>query len=471
MPIGGSIVMYLDFYRLKQVPFHVTPDPHFLFLSPSHKAALGAMIYGIDERQGFIAMVGEVGLGKTTIMRSYLERVDPRQLRAICIFNANVSFTELLKAIYQEFDLACPADDPFTLVNRLHQVLIHEYQQGRNVALLIDEAQNMPIETLENLRMLSNLETATQKLLQIVLIGQPELDHKLNLHELRQLKQRIVIHVTITPLTEEECWAYVSHRLSRATFTNEPIFTKQALKMLIKAAKGTPRVLNTLCTNALMIGFGMQQQPVAGKIAREVIAEFQGKGKEKRKVSPPKRWLVYVAVLMLLAVFFWLSPYKELLLAQARDLDALSRLFLHSRRLYPEKPLGPLPAAMPRQEKRIASQSAIPELVTLAPSHAQVTVDQRRPEGLLSVFDIENDLGEFTKHHGAEGAETPASAFPRVVVLQRGDSISKMALAMYGFVNAALIERIQRANPHIKNLDKVAMGKEIVFPAFPAVPE
>src|ERR671919_2347991 len=112
--------MYLDFYRLKQAPFHITPDPHFLFLSPSHKAALGAMIYGIDARQGFVAITGEVGLGKTTIVRAYLERVDTRQLRTICIFNANIAFPELLQMIAQEFGLTCPADDPFSLVNQLH---------------------------------------------------------------------------------------------------------------------------------------------------------------------------------------------------------------------------------------------------------------------------------------------------------------------------------------------------------------
>ena len=166
--------MYLTFYRLNQAPFHITPDPAFLFLSSSHKAALGSIIYGIEERQGFVAITGEVGLGKSTILRSYLERVDPKQLRTIYIFNANVSFKNLLVAIYGEFGREFTTDDLFEMVNQLHQALIDEYQRGRNVALIIDEAQNMPIETLENLLMLSNLETATQKLVQIVMICQPE---------------------------------------------------------------------------------------------------------------------------------------------------------------------------------------------------------------------------------------------------------------------------------------------------------
>ncbi len=200
--------MYLDFYGLSKAPFQITPDPEFLFLSPSHKVALGAIIYGIEDRQGFVTITGEVGLGKTTILRSYLERVDPQQLRTICIFNANTSFEGLLKTIYAESDLEYTSEALFDTVKQLHQTLIQEYRQGRNVALIIDEAQNMPLEALENLRLLSNLGTATEKLLQTVLVGQPELEHLLNSNELRQLKQRLVIHETIEPLTTKESLAY-----------------------------------------------------------------------------------------------------------------------------------------------------------------------------------------------------------------------------------------------------------------------
>lgn len=459
--------MYLDFYRLKQAPFHITPDPHFLFLSPGHKAALGAMIYGIDARQGFVAITGEVGLGKTTIVRAYLERVDTRQLRTICIFNANIAFPELLQVIAQEFGLTCPADDPFSLVNQLHTVLINEYQQGRNVALLIDEAQNMPIETLEHLRMLSNLETATQKLLQIVLIGQPELDHKLNRHELRQLKQRIVLHVTIAPLTAEQSWAYVYHRLERASLSDEPIFTKQALKMLIKAAKGTPRVLNTLCSNALIAGFGYQQKPVTHKVAREVIADFQGQG----QVVSHRRRLVYVAMAILLAGLFWFSPYRELLLAKVKGLDAFSTLLLRHSVAHRDAVPASRPVAAPRSDSSLPLEAAPSMPLTTATPPAQEQVSSGQPESVLSVEEELENRELPTPEAEAEAPPPPPAAFPRVVSLQKGDSISKMALEMYGFINPALMERIRHHNPHIKNIDRVTVGEEILLPAFPAVHE
>src|SRR5713101_1791087 len=269
--------MYLDFYTLKRAPFHITPDPEFLFLSPSHKAALGALVYGIEARQGFVALVGEVGLGKTTILRSYLEHVDPSYLKTIYIFNANVSFSDLLKTVCRECGLDVSTEDVFDTVNRLYQVLIEAYQQGRNVALIVDEAQHMPLETLEHLRMLSNLETSTQKLIQIVLVGQPEFEAKLNNHALRQLKQRLVIRGTISPLTDEESRDYILYRLAKVVMVDEPIFTKGALREIIKYAQGTPRAINVLCTNALIQGFGYHKRPISTKIIKEVVADYTGK--------------------------------------------------------------------------------------------------------------------------------------------------------------------------------------------------
>jgi len=252
--------MYLNFYNLRIEPFNVTPDPEFLFLNPSHKEALASIMYGVEKRKGFILITGEVGVGKTTILRSYLEKIDKEQTKVIYIFNSDVSFEGLLKTVCRELGLDTRLTDVFEIVDRLHIFLIDQYRQGHNVVLIIDEAQNMPIKTLESLRMLSNLETTTDKLIQIVLVGQPELEEKLNHEELRQLKQRIAVRTVIYPLTKEESIAYIQHRLTKVYVKKShiryvPIFNEESLKLIIKYSLGIPRIINILCNNVLIAGF------------------------------------------------------------------------------------------------------------------------------------------------------------------------------------------------------------------------
>src|SRR4030066_165525 len=226
--------MYQDYYHLKKEPFHITPDPEFLFLSPSHKQALGSIVYGVRNKKGFVVITGEVGGGKTTILRSYLEGVAKQKTKVIYIFNTNVSFKNLLKTIYKELGLDAKTGDIVEMLNDLYQILMEEYKEGNIVLLIVDEAQNMPMETLENLRMLSNLETSKDKLLQIVLIGQYEFEQTLNQYSLRQVKQRIAIRSTIIPFTKKESMAYIKHRLRKASANNNQVFTKGALRAIVK---------------------------------------------------------------------------------------------------------------------------------------------------------------------------------------------------------------------------------------------
>jgi general secretion pathway protein A len=269
--------MYLNFYNLKKKPFQMTPDPEFLFLSPSHREALASIIYGVEQRKGFITITGEVGVGKTSILRYYLEQVNTENLKTVYIINPNVSFGGLMKTIFQKMGFDIKAEDPSEMVNQIHLILIDRYKQGRNMALIIDEAQNMPIETLENLRMLSNLETSKEKLLQIVLVGQPEFEDMLNRNELRQLKQRVAIKTTILPLTKKECAEYIQHRLTKASLNGTNQFTPSAVKKIIAESKGIPRLINVLCDNALITGFGYQEKLVTARVAEEVIDDFKGK--------------------------------------------------------------------------------------------------------------------------------------------------------------------------------------------------
>ena len=284
-----------QFYHLTKEPFHVTPDPEFLFLSPSHKQALDDLIYGVKNKKGFIVITGEVGVGKTTILRSYLQGVVNQKTKIIYIFNSNVTFKNLLKTIYKELGFLTKTDDSVEMLNGLYQILMKEYKVGNIVLLIVDEAQNMPMQTLENLRMLSNLETSKDKLLQIVLIGQYELEQMLNQYSLRQLKQRIAIRYTIIPFTKKESIAYIEHRLKKASVNNNQVFTEGALKAIVKQAKGIPRYLNILCDHALMTGFRYQKNPVNLKIVKEVIGDFNGKEK-----SSLLKWALASAILLIL---------------------------------------------------------------------------------------------------------------------------------------------------------------------------
>jgi general secretion pathway protein A len=437
--------MYLDFYHFKKVPFHITPDPEFLFLSPSHKAALGALVYGIEERQGFVALIGEVGLGKTTILRSYLERVDQSQLKSIYIFNSNVSFSDLLKTLCREFGIEVLTEDVADTVNRLHQVLIEEYKQGRNVALIVDEAQHMPIETLEHLRMLSNLETSTQKLIQIVLVGQPEFEAKLDTHALRQLKQRLVIRGTISPLTDEESRDYIIYRLAKVVMVDEPIFTKGALREIIKHAKGTPRVINVLCTNALIQGFGYRKRRVSTKIIKEVIADYTGK-------KPQRLWqsrMAWAGTTALLAVLFWFSPYQEVALSKINKIMQFMTPSVASRISPPqETPAAGRDSVLPVASSTPALPEQPPTLVVSPPSPEASEPAPAVPTAVHTV---------------------PAPAVPTTVrTVKKGDQIARVALEVYGSSSNAVLDWIKKNNPQLRNVNFVDVGTQLTLPPLPA---
>ena len=299
--------MYTAFYELKQEPFHVTPDPEFLFPSPSHKEALAAIIYGIEQRKGFVAITGEVGVGKTTILRSYLDFADRKDLKLIYIYNSALSFEDLVTTLLQELGIPERPPSTFQAVTRLHEELIEIYRKNQTVVLIIDEAQNMPVETLESLRMLSNLETVTEKLIQIMLIGQPEFDEMLQQHRLRQLRQRIAIHARIGALNLEDSIAYLEHRLNKVALGTKPVFTKNALRLVAKASQGIPRNLNILSDNALITGFGYQVRPVNTKIVKEVLTDRQIGRVERQPAWRPIKWYSAAAAATAaaaLAIFF-----------------------------------------------------------------------------------------------------------------------------------------------------------------------
>jgi type II secretory pathway predicted ATPase ExeA len=237
---------------------------------------LACLTYGLSQRKGFIAMIGEVGVGKTMILRSYLAKVDPSKQKSIYLVNPHVTFDELLCTVLKELGVEPHAGPVTDKVGQLHDVLIGEYRNQRTVVLIIDEAHNLPIETLESIRMLSNLETSTEKLIQIVLVGQPELEGLLSRHELRQVRERIVLRARIAPFSKDQSAAYIQHRLRTVSREPRAVFSQPALDLIVQTAGGIPRRLNILCDNALITGFSYQEPVISKKTAKEVIRDVDG---------------------------------------------------------------------------------------------------------------------------------------------------------------------------------------------------
>jgi type II secretory pathway predicted ATPase ExeA len=294
--------MYSRFYGFTTEPFQNTPDLDFLFLSTNHKEALACIEYGIRQRKGFIAITGEAGVGKTVILRSYLTKVDAQKQKTIYILNPRVSFDSVLTTILKELSAEPVAGPAAQKLNQLHEVLIAEYRNDRTVVLIIDEAQNMPIETLESIRLLLNLETAKEKLIQMVLVGQPELDTLLNRYELRQVRERIALRARIAPLTKTESEDYIDHRLSLVRGEPRAVFSKQALDRIVKSANGIPRRLNILCDAVLIAGFEYRQAIISDRIAKEAIAVFNGLSQPARRLQP--RYAVGMLSVVLMVVFY-----------------------------------------------------------------------------------------------------------------------------------------------------------------------
>ena len=267
--------MYKSFYGLKENPFNVNPDPRFLFLTKEIEEALTGLMYGIQTRKGFITLTGEVGTGKTTLINRLLDWLHHRRARTAFLFNSRMNSSQLFDFILAEFDIPCESKSKSQQLLKLNHWLLERYRDGETVVLIIDEAQNLTHPVLEEIRLLTNLETSTEKLLQIVLSGQPELEEKLKLPQLRQLRQRIMLRCRTTPLSEDQTREYIAERLRIAGASGDPIFSTKTIEAIHVYSMGIPRVINLLCEHSLVNAFVEQQRPIQPKIVEEVAHEFQ----------------------------------------------------------------------------------------------------------------------------------------------------------------------------------------------------
>ena len=266
--------MYEAFFGLKEKPFRMTPDPRYFYPSAKHTDALNHMVYAIEERRGFVVITGEIGSGKTTLSRVLFQKLDPMTKTAI-IRNTQLTAKDLITLTLEELEIpAKPGSTKVQLISRLNDYLVEQLRANSNVVLLIDEAQNLKPNVLEEVRMLSNLETETDKLIQIILMGQPELKQKLWLKELTQLRQRVSLHYHLAPLDEFETVAYISHRLHVAGANSTPIFASTALPKIFGYTQGVPRLINGLCDRALLTGYVTETNTIGPEIIDEVAGEL-----------------------------------------------------------------------------------------------------------------------------------------------------------------------------------------------------
>ena len=267
--------MYREFFGLKEKPFNVTSDPNFLFLSRVHKEAFSYLLYGIRERKGFLEITGEVGAGKTTLCRALLNQLD-KNTKSAFIFNSNLPELQLLQSVLEDYGLDVERKNKVSMLRQFNNFLIEELSRGNNVILIIDEAQNLKPSVLEEIRMLSNLETDKEKLFQIILVGQPELKEHLNSPELRQLKQRIAVRFHITALEKDEIEKYINHRLAVAGSNGQIQFSADAIEFIYKYSGGIPRLINIICDKALLCAYVMEVKNITLPIMENSVNELEG---------------------------------------------------------------------------------------------------------------------------------------------------------------------------------------------------
>ena len=445
--------MYKKFYGFSEKPFELTPDPKFLYFTPSHRKALTSMIYGIKERIGFISMTGEVGTGKTTLIYCLFNSLDEK-VKTVFIFHTTIAFKDLLQTILLDLDVKVVDESKMGLLHQLIQYLTQMDARGETLAIIIDEAQNLPREVMEELKMFSNLEP---KLLQIVLVGQPELEEKLNSSEgLRQLKQNIRIRCQIQGLSDEESMEYIDHRLRLVGSSSFETFTPKAISMICFHAKGIPRMINILCDNAFRIGYSLSQKRIDVDIIHEVIKEMEGPSIQKE--IPSSTTVVNKSRPFPFGMNFFLNKTSIAILC----LICLGVIILF---IYGY--LQPKPAKMSSIKSfkglHVDNQPASPS-----------PPPQKKTEG-LSKEEVRHPLGEseIVSSEFLQSASPPSASFTTsrgedklkgVMIVKKGQTISYLTLKYYRMVNQTLIDLILDFNPEIKNVDLILVDQVIKIP-------
>lgn len=493
--------MYSSFYGFSERPFDVTPDPRFLYSSRAHREALASLIYGIRERRGFIAVLGEAGTGKTTVLRSLLDHLG-EDVKVAYIFNTDLTFEEMLHMVLMDLGLADEKErlTKAEAIHRLNDLAIQQLARGGNLVLIVDEAQDLDRNCLENLRLLSNLETSRNKLIQIILSGQPELEEKLNQADLRQLSQRINLRRRIPPLDEKETHEYIDHRLKVAQYDGPSFFTKEAEKLIWLYSGGIPRMINTVCDNALLIGYAIKTRKIGDDTVQEVIDDLtenpfspvSGDKPDLEADGAPVRQATSgrprfrsaplffgIACLSLLIGFGLGILVRQLkgdlpLPSQNKVRVAIPMVKVHA----------PNPVAVPRQPSsvqvktapsgapvKVAAENTLPDAPdasTPAAEEMDSSVPPKQPAPPLIRHEAETQVNAPTGIE-ADSKPIPKSSVKKssVIRTRKGDTLFRIIISHYGTYDKTIEGKVLAANPEIMSPSRIYPGQRITMPDIP----
>ncbi|MBW1861089.1 MAG: AAA family ATPase, partial [Deltaproteobacteria bacterium] len=390
--------MYKIFFGFKERPFQLVPNPAYLFLSKSYEEAVVHLSYAISHGDGFVEITGEVGTGKTTLCRAFLENLD-KDTEAAYIFNPKLDSMQLLKTINDEFGIKSDADNTKDLIDTLNSFLMEKKAEGKKVILIIDEAQNLNKEVLEQLRLLSNLETTTSKLLQIILVGQPELGEMLDSPELRQLGQRITLSCYLKPLTFKETREYIRHRIRIASQKPGIKFTRGAFRSIYKYSGGIPRSINIACDRILLTAFGLSRRKITGSIVRPSIRELAGRGDIKRYgLQKGKNTTLFLTILCLVLLMVILSRPGELDIIPKFKIAGYTKPEISSpRQPVMETPMNPVPHQTPIVEQ----EESIPEQRPIEDQEKELSEQESVPKPVQNLGGVLMGMNTLSSRHMA----------------------------------------------------------------------
>jgi len=435
--------MYTEFFGLKIKPFTITPDPRFLYMSQVHKEALAHLVYGVREKSGFVVITGDVGTGKTTLLNALLQKLPPGMPKVV-IKNPNVKQENIYFLLGEAIGL--PDENRARDYLNLYESRLKEIG---GAALIVDEAQGLSIEMLEEIRLLSNLETPNEKLVHIILLGQPELNATLRSPNLRQLKQRISVKFTISPLSQAETMEYIKHRLRVAGYEpmEKPIFSPAAMQVIYQRTRGYPRVINILCDNAMLAAYTEDTREVTPRIIKQVASEIEGTYAQGPRLALPRTGIVAAAIIAVAAgaaLWYGLS----------RDTDEPAVRPAIERPA--QKPNASRPAASVPQTAPMPQFQTPPEESTPRTAVKQAPAARNEP---VATTDTTPPLA----------ASLPPAAFQNkpvggYVKAREGDSLASLAIRHYGRIDGEILKSVRDANANVGNLERLSKGQTIFLP-------